>query len=144
MIRISVEGRPAPKGSRIARRTKDGRAYTYPASRFEAPWVATVAEATRLVMRHEETLEPPYALELHFRLKMPEKKNRGKMRAWPASRDLDKLERAVIDGLVKGKALVDDAHVIEIHSSKRWASDAETPGVEVMAQTLAPSEAIAA
>lgn len=129
MIYVEVEGRPAPKGSRIARTNKQGRVWTYPASRHERPWVDAVAEAARLVMRHREIEPPPYVIRLEFLIQMPALKNRSRMRAWPAQKDLDKLARAVVDGLVRGKAMEDDRHLIELHVSKRWATDVEAPGV---------------
>lgn len=137
---VEVEGRPAPKGSRIAAKTKTGRAFTYPASKAEAPWIKAIADATRLVMRHHETLSPPYVVMLDFRLRMPLKQNRKHSFSWPSSRnvgDIDKLARAAVDGLVKGGALEDDRHIVELHVSKRWASDDEAPGVQAWFDTAA-------
>jgi len=128
MIRVEVAGRPAPKGSRIAGKTKRGKFYTYPASRHEVPWVTTVADATRVVMRHHETPPPPYRVELHLRIARP---LRGAPSAypWPTQHDIDKLARAVVDGLVKGKAMVDDRHVLSLHVVKDWVGPDEEPGV---------------
>lgn len=140
-VRVVVEGRPAPKGSRIAARTKDGKPYTYPASKYEAPWVAAVAEATRQVMRREDTIEPPYAVELEFLIGMPRPDNWRKAGSpsYPAKTggDLDKLARAVIDGLVKGGAMTDDRHVVELHASKRWAAEDEAAGVRCLVRAKA-------
>lgn len=148
MIYLEVQGRPAPKGSRIAARTKDGKPYTYPASKYEAPWVAAVAEATRLTMRHETMLEPPYSVELEFLIQMPKLDNwrRTGSLPYPAKTggDLDKLARAVIDGLVKGKAMSDDRHVTVLHATKRWATEGEPSGVRVHVDSLAPKAVIAA
>jgi Holliday junction resolvase RusA-like endonuclease len=128
MIRVTVAGRPAPKGSRIAGKTKRGKFYTYPASRYEVPWVDAVADATRVVMRHQETLAPPYRVELDLRIARP-KRNAPSAYPWPTQHDIDKLARAVIDGLVKGKAMVDDRHVLTLAVTKDFVSVDEESGV---------------
>lgn len=124
-IVVDVNGRPAPKGSRISAKTKDGRPYTYPASQYEAPWVEAVKRRTQVVMRHHEQPEPPYAVALEFRLERPARPKT----AWSTKHDLDKLARAVIDGLVKGGAMADDRHVIALTATKRYAQPGETEGV---------------
>ena len=137
MIRVTVAGRPAPKGSRIAGKTKRGKFYTYPASRFEAPWVAAVADATRVVMRHHPTPLPPYRVELDLRIARPV---RGAPPAypWPTQHDIDKLARSVIDGLVKGKAMIDDRHVLSLKVEKDFVSDEEEPGVTALVSGIEP------
>jgi Holliday junction resolvase RusA-like endonuclease len=135
MICVEVVGRPAPKGSRIAGKTKRGKFYTYPASQHEAPWVAAVADATRVVMRHHPTPDPPYRVELVLRIARP---LRGAPSAypWPTQHDLDKLARSVIDGLVKGKAMVDDRHVLLLTVEKDFVSTDEEPGVSAQITSL--------
>jgi Holliday junction resolvase RusA-like endonuclease len=128
MIRVEVAGRPAPKGSRIAGKTKRGKFYTYPASKHEVPWVNAVADATRVVMRHRETPPPPYRVELDLRIGRPLRNARSAY-PWPTQHDIDKLARAVIDGLVKGRAMVDDRHVLALTVSKDFVSVDEQPGV---------------
>lgn len=131
-ITVVVEGRPAPKGSRIAGKTKAGKSYTYPASTYERGWVAEVTEATKLVMRHRQTLPPPYAVQLVFH--MP--KGKKAKYPWPPTPDLDKLARAVIDGLVKGAAMVDDRHVCALTATKQFAVAGQTVGVHAEVRTL--------
>lgn len=127
-LRVEVTGRPAPKGSRIASKTKKGKFYTYPASRHEAPWVKAVAEATQIVMRHHDTPEPPYRVDLALRIARP---IRGAPSAypWPTQHDIDKLARAVIDGLVKGRAMSDDRHIVDLTVRKEFVSNGGEPGV---------------
>src|SRR4051812_6023408 len=78
VVRVAVDGRPAPKGSRVYGRTKTGNTFTRPASKYELPWVETVAKTTQVAMCHHAQPEPPYAVELVFRLQAP-KKNRREM-----------------------------------------------------------------
>lgn len=127
-IVVDVVGRPAPKGSRIQGRTKDGRSFTRPGSKYEQPWIEQVRKATQIVMRHHEQHAPPYTVALEFRLKAPGKYRR-EMPWWPTAHDLDKLVRAVLDGLVKGGAMADDRHVIALTATKRYLRDDEPEGV---------------
>jgi Holliday junction resolvase RusA-like endonuclease len=123
-VRIQAFGRPAPKGSRSIK-VSHGKAHSWPNSKHEAPWIAAVQEATEGVMRYHEPVEPPYAVDLRLLLSKPQ---RPKHR-WPTAHDLDKLARAVVDGLVKGGAMIDDRHVIELHAAKEFVSDPEQAGV---------------
>lgn len=123
-VRVRVEGRPAPKGSRIQGVTRKGRMYTRPASKHEAPWVRAVKQATELAMRHHAPMPPPYAVHIDILVPAP----RRIVKPWPSQHDLDKLVRSTVDGLVQGKALDDDRHVIELHVSKRFVNDGEASG----------------
>lgn len=133
MITVNVDGRPAPKGSRNVGRTKTGKTYTYPGSRYEAPWTDAVKKATQTVMRHHDQPDPPYEIRLEFRLEHPTK-NRREMPWWSTKHDLDKLARAVIDGLVKGGAMSDDRHVIALTATKRYVQAGEAEGVNAQIQ----------
>ena len=126
MIQIDVEGRPAPKGSRIHGRTKTGKSFTRPASKYEQPWVERVKGETQIAMRHHTQIDPPYTVELEFRLKRPQRNQH--QQTWPTQHDLDKLARAVVDGLVLGGAMLDDRHVIALTVRKRYAEPGETTG----------------
>jgi Holliday junction resolvase RusA-like endonuclease len=132
MVCVEVAGRPAPKGSRTAAKTRHGKLYTYPASKHERPWVDAVADATMVVMRHRATPAPPYHVGLTLRIP----KGRNSTNPWPTQHDLDKLARAVIDGLVKGKAMVDDRHVTSMTVCKLYAADGEEPGVTASVQEI--------
>ena len=133
-LQIRVEGRAAPKGSRNYGRSKNGRAYTWPASKHEKPWVEKVRDATREAMRRQPQIPPPYEIDVEILI------DRGVrvVNPWPSQHDLDKLVRAIIDGLVIGKAMTDDRHIVEIHTRKRYAREDETPGAHarVSAATL--------
>ena len=140
VIEVAVEGRPAPKGSRIAGRTKTGHTYTRPASKYEEPWIEAVKAAAQIVMRHHETPAPPYEVRLEFHLKRA-KERRKDAPEWPTVGDVDKLARAVIDGLVKGGAMQDDRHVTALTATKRFADPGEPTGVIAGIRSLAPERA---
>jgi Holliday junction resolvase RusA-like endonuclease len=126
-VSFRVPGTPAPKGSRIPGRRKDGSIFTRPASKGEKPWVETVALIARGYRPPGgKPLEPPYEIELVFVMPRPEHPKY----AWPTIGDVDKLERAVLDGLKTGGLIVDDRHVTDLHSSKRFG-DPPTIGVQI-------------
>lgn len=45
--------------------------------------------------------------------------------------DIDKLTRAVLDGLVDGGLLFDDSRVVELHVVKRYVASGDAPGVRI-------------
>lgn len=141
MIELQINGRPAPKGSRISKMTSTGKPYTYPASKYEKPWIDTIKREAQIVMRHRQTLEPPYEVELHFRLKAPQRSRRKY--EWPVI-DLDKLVRSTLDGLVAGNVIEDDRFVMALTASKRFARPNEETGVHVAVRKPAASAQIAA
>ena len=124
-IHVRAYGRPAPKGSQIAMKTKAGKAYTRSASKYEAPWINAVRDATRNAMRHATPIEAPYRIELVFYQAKP----KAPAKDWPTANDLDKLARATIDGLVRGKAISDDRHVVDLHARKEYVADPDEAGV---------------
>lgn len=125
---LSISGLPAPKGSRIPGKRKDGTIYTRPASKGEKPWRETVAYAARANRPAGKTLPPPYEIELLFSMPEPEK---PKYR-WPSKDgDLDKLIRAVLDGLTQGELIQDDRHVIQLVARKRFIAAGAIPGVYI-------------
>lgn len=115
-------GRPAPKGSRIAGKRKNGTVFTRPASKHEKPWQDAVASQCPLHPR----LRGPYVVELEH---IAERPARPTYR-YPVQ-DVDKLARATVDGLVRGGVLSDDKHVVQLIAWKRWAEPGEEPGCVV-------------
>jgi Holliday junction resolvase RusA-like endonuclease len=120
---LRIAGIPAPKGSRIPGHRNDGSIFTRPASAGEKSWIEAVAYAARANRPGGKVLEPPYELELVVSMPEPAKPKYG----WPSRGDGDKLERAILDGLVKGGLLVDDRHIVEC----RWRKEFGVPGVAV-------------
>lgn len=116
-VTLTVYGRPAPKGSRISGRRKDGTVFSRPASKFEKDWTDTVAKCCARPV----PLEPPYRVELRFHFVEPKRPVYG----WHVKADIDKLARCTLDGLQKGgrPLIVDDKHVVELSVCKRWAGD---------------------
>ena len=98
-------------------------------SKRTGPWVESVRLAA--AMTGLSTLDPPYEVELRFSMPEPKKPTYG----WPVSDgDLDKLVRAVLDGLqpgdLKGREyeglIVDDKHVVKITTEKKFGTPCVT------------------
>jgi Holliday junction resolvase RusA-like endonuclease len=130
VIRFWVAGRAAPKGSRINRVRANGTVTSRPASKYERPWVDEVKRRGQIASRHAPDPGPPYAVELLFLIPRPA----NSRYAHPAQVDVDKLARAVIDGLVNAKLMSDDRHVTTMTATKRFAVSGEVPGVRISLQ----------
>lgn len=124
MITFFVPGVPAPQGSKTAK-CINGKAIMWEASTKVKEWRATVTATAQIEMiaRGLETKTDPVELVLEFRLPKPKSVKREFPDVKP---DLDKLIRAVCDGLTKSKIYKDDALVIALSASKRYS---EEPGV---------------
>ena len=138
MITITVNGRPAPQGSK--RHVGNGRMVEM--SKAVGPWREAVrAETQHAIARTRWIGSPiPTLIDVVFYLPRPAAhygtgRNGGVIKGsapdFPAGRpDVDKLARAVLDGLVMGGALADDAQVVELQARKRWA-DGHPPGAVI-------------
>jgi crossover junction endodeoxyribonuclease RusA len=130
-VRITVNGIPAPQGSK--RHVGGGRMVE--SSRAVAPWREAVrAETQRVVEESRVTgiaidLSPYAPLIVDASFYLPRPKSTPKRVDYPAKRpDLDKLVRAVLDGLQAGGAFADDGQVVDLYARKSFASEARPPG----------------
>ena len=71
------------------------------------PWRATVAKAADLGV----TFDCPVAVQIRFDMPMPKRPKFSRPAVKP---DVDKLARAVLDGLTDGGLLVDDSLVVRL------------------------------
>lgn len=131
--RIVVAGTPAPQGSKSAyQHPRTGKIVLVESSAGVKPWRAAVVAACRRA--RVPRLAGPVAVAITFYLPRPAGhygtgRNAGRLRpsapAYPAVKpDVDKLERATLDGLTTGKAYEDDARVVDLSSRKRYADPA--------------------
>jgi Holliday junction resolvase RusA-like endonuclease len=140
MIRFRVNGRPAPQGSK--RHVGNGRMVE--SSKAVGPWREAVrAETQRYapLWHVAEDGETPLIWDVCLNFYLPRPKghygtgrNRSQVKPSapprPAGRpDLDKLARAVLDGLTAGGAFADDAQVVGLITAKWWCELGETAGV---------------
>lgn len=121
-MRIVVRGIPAAQGSK--RHVGGGRMIE--SSRAVGPWREAVRAETQRAMNGDGPFGGPVQVELIFLLPRP--KSLPKRVVEHAKRpDLDKLIRAVLDGLTAGGAWDDDAQVTYLKACKEYAV-AESPG----------------
>jgi Holliday junction resolvase RusA-like endonuclease len=144
VIRFRVNGIPAPQGSK--RHVGNGRMVE--SSKAVGPWREAVrAEAQRV--REAAGWQPlapgqPASVTLVFALGRPRThygtgRNAGQEKAsaphFPAGRpDVDKLARAVLDGLTEGGVLEDDGQVVSLVATKIWAHGDMPEGALIMVE----------
>jgi len=139
VIRLVIFGTPHPQGSKSAMRNKHtGRINMIEGSKTGAvkhkEWRRAVADAARdhLAQGGEIVPDGPVGVWLVFHLAKP--KSTPKYQRWVRVKpDLDKLIRAVLDGLADGGALVGgDSRVAEIKARKVYATPGEPTGCLVL------------
>lgn len=122
MLEFAVAGDPKPQGSKRGFVTKHGRvALVEQAGRPLKQWRDTVtaaAAAARIREKWPAYTEGPIGIELVFGLKKPLKPKYPVPAVRP---DIDKLVRAVLDGLTDAHLWQDDGQVIELYARKTYS-----------------------
>jgi crossover junction endodeoxyribonuclease RusA len=122
-LRIEVRGIPAPQGSK--RHVGGGRMIEM--SKAVGPWREAVRAETQRAMLGQAPTQRPVSVLVQFY--MPRPKSLAKTVTLPAKRpDIDKLARAVLDGLTEGGAWLDDGQVIALFLRKHYAGQENPPG----------------
>ena len=128
-IEFRVMGEPIPQGSTRAFISRSGRPIITHSNRNLKQWrqrIATEAQAKRPPQWDMES-----AVLVNVDFFMPRPKSLPKKVSEDVKRpDLDKLIRAVLDGLT-GIFYNDDSQVIGIFGSKKYAGKNVPPGVEI-------------
>lgn len=126
-LQFFVEGIPRPQGSKraIGRGRMVEQSKYLPGWRREVSRVAEAAAAGRVFMG-------PVALLLDFYILRGKTVKRRQPTVPP---DLDKLARAIADGITTAGVWGDDAQVVVLHARKEYVGD--TPGVDVTIRELA-------
>lgn len=133
MITIEVRGLPAAQGSK--RHVGGGKMIEM--SKAVGPWREAVRAECQRAMNGGNALDGALAVSVTFTLARPRGhygtgRNRGLVKnsapGFPAgSPDLDKLLRAVLDGLTAGGAWADDSQVVRIGAEKLYGN----PGARI-------------
>lgn len=114
-VSFFVAGQPVPQGSKTIAKG-GGKTWLRDANAgMLRPWRHVVATAADLGV----TFDAPVTVTLGFVLPRPKRPR------WlvPAVKpDIDKLTRAVLDGLVDGGLLYDDSRVVDLAIKKRYPS----------------------
>jgi len=130
---LFIPGLPIPQGSSTAF-MHNGRPVITSANRKLKGWRTKVR--TAVAMHTQRPPESPYWVVLRFCLPRPKHHygSKGVKDSAPTSHtskpDLDKLVRAVLDGVTDAKVWVDDSHVVRIVASKEYV-DLDKIGVHI-------------
>jgi crossover junction endodeoxyribonuclease RusA len=130
LLAFRVYGVPQPKGSTRAFLPKGSRFPVVTSANAKVkPWAQEISGAAASIARGLDTTDRAISVQLDFYLSRPAS---APKRVWAPIRkpDLDKLVRAVLDALT-GIAWRDDAQVVSIQTTKRFATPVEPPGVSV-------------
>ena len=146
-VEFFVAGRPAPQGSKRAYKTKSGHVNVVESSKKVRPWRDAVRSET--APRFAAPLAGPVWVTVNFYLPRPAGhygtgRNAAQLRPAAPARptgavdDVDKLLRAVLDGLKDGGAYKDDGQVVTVTARKYYAKGA--PGAEITVRELGETQ----
>jgi crossover junction endodeoxyribonuclease RusA len=122
-VSFFVAGTPVPQGSKVIARGGGKTWLRDVNTKALKDWRRAVAvEADRGV-----EFDVPVEVRLSFYLPKPQ---RPRWRVPAVKPDIDKITRAVLDGLVDGGLLADDSRVVGLKVTKRYA-DVKPVGVDV-------------
>ena len=119
-VSFIVEGTPAPQGSKKAY-VRGTRAVLVESSKKVPVWRAQVAAAARAVMGDTEPFTTPVRVEVVFWMARPASVSEKKRPLPTVYPDIDKLSRALLDGMTK-IIYRDDALVVDLVASKRYSA----------------------
>ena len=123
MIKIRVYGTPAPQGSK----KHVGKGRMVESSKLLPAWRKAIKETIEAEY-DGEPLDQPLSVEADFFIPKPAKPMFDEP-ATPA--DLDKLLRALGDGMEAGGLVKNDARITHWNATKNYATDDFPPGVEI-------------
>lgn len=115
-LTLGVEGSPAPQGSKRAYVVK-GRAVLIEDNKRTKPWRAAITLTARVEANRQKwtTTDQPVELDVTFLIPKPATSRR----AYPSVKpDLDKLLRALLDGLTDANIWKDDSQVVSLIARK--------------------------
>jgi crossover junction endodeoxyribonuclease RusA len=145
-MHIRINGIPAPQGSK----RHVGNGVMIESSKAVGPWRDAVRRECQLVTGGQVAYPRPAALVINISFILPRPvghlglgRNTGKPKPsapdYPAVKpDIDKLQRAVLDGLTAGGAFTDDAQVVSVLAVKSYAGLTETTGCDIWIQPAKP------
>jgi len=135
LVHVLVEGRARTKGSLVPKQRRVmvggqslgvGHAHLTESTAGSKEWRAEVAWAVRKKIRGARPYEGAVQVAILSFLPQP-KSNRDPEPIAMRTGDADKIARNVLDALVDGGAIKDDAQVVALHSLKAWADNPDRP-----------------
>jgi Holliday junction resolvase RusA-like endonuclease len=131
-----VAGRPRPKGSMKVISRRGARPVMGEDNPFSGPWRHRMAEAIRAQCVYSEPCTR--AVQVHATFYFERVGPTAQLLSWPiiraganANADIDKLLRNLHDAMEDSKLIENDCQIVSVHTSKRWATDGQLPGVDV-------------
>jgi Holliday junction resolvase RusA-like endonuclease len=123
-VSFFIEGVPVPQGSKTVSQAK-GRAWLRDANAARLkPWRHVIATHADLGV----TFDCPVIVTLSFVLPRPQKPRWAVPAVKP---DIDKLCRAILDGLQDGGLLAEDSRVVTLTATKRYPTPGDRTGVGI-------------
>jgi Holliday junction resolvase RusA-like endonuclease len=137
-LKFFVEGTPAPKGSfKVLPGRGRRRHIVVRDNRKTKPWEEAVTATAAMMMQGRLPIDGPVAVYLRFILKRPKDhlRSNGELKDWAPfwcsfKPDLDKLARAVFDGL-EGEVLANDSRVVLLQASKVYVVPGARTGCSI-------------
>ena len=141
MISFVVFGIAQPKGSTRAFLPKGWtRPIVTSDNQKSKGWQQLVAEgASRALAGAGQLFHGPIKLDLEFHLPRPKSLPRTRETAMTKKPDCDKLARSSVDALT-GVVFRDDAQVVDMHVTKRYAALGESPRAHITIEPLDAAE----
>lgn len=131
MISFFIRGEPAPQGSKTAF-VRGRRAVLVETSKKLPEWRKQIEDTARREYEGEP-IDQPVKATVDFFMPKPAKP----MFDMPATApDLDKLQRAIGDGLEKGGVLRNDSRIVHWEARKHYANTPEETGAHITITTL--------
>lgn len=126
-----VYGQPAPKGSMIPRKLKDGRVVVVEDNKRTKPWRRAIAAAAPVHLSERADQYQPIKIVCAFALtRLPAQEGLPgpvKRATGGVGGDVDKMVRLVLDALEDCGVLVDDAQVVRVEAWKLFADAPDWP-----------------
>jgi len=132
-LKFVVLGVPVPQGSKVAfivgKGQKQQRAVIVDSNKDSLrPWRAAVQHAGEIALAGRQGITDAACVHLEFHMPRPKTVTRMRPSTKP---DIDKLSRALLDGLTDSGVLQDDALVVSLHVEEWYADDEPYAAVKV-------------
>lgn len=130
MIECFIQGECRPQGSKQGF-IRGGRVVLVDGGGSGAQKLKTWRASVKSALENFEPISGPIEIYLDFRLLRPKSRLRLKESYVSVKPDLDKLTRAVFDGITDSGAWEDDSRVVSLHATKTYVDDLELAGVSL-------------
>ncbi|HEY7007308.1 MAG TPA: RusA family crossover junction endodeoxyribonuclease [Jatrophihabitantaceae bacterium] len=132
---VDVIGNPAPQGSK----KHVGNGVMVESSKAVGPWRDAVAYAVHNAVLAARWTPLDEAASVFIQFYVPRPPSAPKKRIKPdRAPDIDKLARATLDGIVTGRAVSNDARIVQLHLDEDYCEPAQPSGARIEITRWAP------